>query len=101
MFAGAASCGFGVAAPVGRDRRPRRCRRGETKVSAEGEDWAVRADRRRSMVNAWGVSPTQSCPPRRACMAVATQARPDSRFYVGGKTDGTLDATDSIRRAPT
>ena len=46
-------------------------------------------------VNAWGVNPTFNpayfAEPRWLSL---THEHPDSRFYVGGKTDGTLDASD-------
>jgi hypothetical protein len=47
------------------------------------------------VVNAWGVNPTFN----RAYLAEPawlslTRAHPDSRFYVGGKANGTLDPTD-------
>ena len=47
------------------------------------------------VVNAWGVNPTFN-PAYLAEPAwlSLTHAHPDSRFYVGGKTDGTLDASD-------
>jgi hypothetical protein len=53
------------------------------------------------MVNAWGLNPTLD-PAYLAEPAwlSLTEARADSRFYVGGKTDGTLDAFDLDSSGP-
>ena len=47
------------------------------------------------VVNAWGVNPTfnQAFLAEPAWLSL-TRAHPDSRFYVGGKTDGTLAPSD-------
>jgi Bacterial membrane protein YfhO len=47
------------------------------------------------VVNAWSINPTFN-PAYLAEPAwlSLTHGRPDSRFYIGGKTDGTLDASD-------
>jgi hypothetical protein len=47
------------------------------------------------VVNAWGINPTfDAAYLAEPAWLSLTQAHPDSRFYVGGKTDGQLDASD-------
>ena len=68
----------------------------EPEAGGAGADRAVRADRRRSPRSTRGASIRRSTAAHLAEPAwlSLTHADPDSRFYVGGKTDGTLDASD-------